>query len=169
MAWHSESATAGTTSRIELTEPYEARPVNALGTYRIGDWRLKEYTIAYRRETARPELVEAAEAAAASMLPAPAVTPTRYGVGFLGIHDGRGGGLVFVDWWEQENELHHHVLLSAEDDLAALRPATAEEMTGCVWDLGVVAYERESWLRHVFAADVLDLDAYLADQLDGRI
>jgi hypothetical protein len=154
---------------VQLTEPYAVRPVIALGTWQSGDWRLKEYAIAYRRETARPELIEAAEAAAARILPAPAVTPTRYGVGFLGIHDGRGDNLVFVDWWEQENELHHHVLLSPNDEPAALRPATAQEMTGCVWDLGVVAYERDSWLRHVFAADVPDLDAYLRDQLDGRI
>jgi hypothetical protein len=33
----------------------------------------------------------------------------------------------------------------------------------------VIAHERESWLRHVFAADDPDLDAYLEDQLQGRI
>jgi copper chaperone CopZ len=62
---------------IELSEPYIARPVAALGTWRHGDWRLKKYTIAYRREAARQELIEAAEAAAADILPAPAITPTR--------------------------------------------------------------------------------------------
>jgi hypothetical protein len=67
---------------------------------------MKKYTIAYRREAARPDLIEAAEAVAADTLPTPAIAPTRDGVGFLGIHDGRGAGLVFVDWWEQENELH---------------------------------------------------------------
>jgi copper chaperone CopZ len=97
---------------IELAEPYISRPIAALGTWRHGDWRMKEYTIAYRRDAARPELVEAAEATAADALPTPAITPTRYGVGFLGIHDGRGGNLVFVDWWENENDLHHHVFVS---------------------------------------------------------
>jgi hypothetical protein len=154
---------------VELTEPYMPRPVAALGAWAHGDWLLKTYTIAYRRDAARPELVDAAKAAAASILPTPAVTPTRYGVGFLGVHDGRGGTLVFVDWWEDENELHHHVFLALGDEPAALRPATLGEMAGCVWDLGVVAYEREAWLRHVFAADIPDLDAYLADQLDGEI
>jgi copper chaperone CopZ len=31
---------------IELAEPYIPRPVAALGIWRHGDWRLKEYTIA---------------------------------------------------------------------------------------------------------------------------
>jgi hypothetical protein len=154
---------------VELTEPYMPRPVAALETWAHGDWRLKTYTIAYRRETARPELVEAAKAAAVSVLPTPAVTPTRYGVGFLGVHDGRGGTLVFVDWWEDENELHHHVFLALGDDPADLRPATPDDMVGCVWDLGVVMHEREAWLRHVFAADAPDLDAYLDDRLEGEI
>ena len=154
---------------IELAEPYIPRPVSALGTWRHGDWRMKRYTIAYRREAARPELIEAAESVAADILPTPAITPTRYGVGFLGIHDGRGAGLVFVDWWENENDLHHHVFLSPDTDPGALRPATPNELVACVWDLSVMTHEREAWMRHVFAADDPDLDAYLEDQLEGRI
>lgn len=154
---------------IELAEPYIPRPVAALGTWRHGDWRLKEYTIAYRRDAARPELIKAAEAQAARILPTPAITPTRYGVGFLGIYDGRGGNLVFVDWWENENDLHHHVFLSSETDPGALREAKATDLAACVWDLSVMAHEREAWLRHVFAAEEPNLDAYLENQLHGRI
>jgi copper chaperone CopZ len=154
---------------IELAEPYIARPVAALGVWRHGDWRMKKYTIAYRRESARPELIEAAEAVAADTLPTPAITPIRYGVGILGIHDGRGAGLVFVDWWEQENDLHHHVFLSPDTDRGTLRPATPTELAACVWDLSVIAYEREAWMRHVFAAEAPNLDAYLEDQLVGMI
>ncbi len=154
---------------VELTESYSARPVAALGTWWCGDWRIKEYTIAYRREAARPELIEAAKAAAEGILPTPAVTPTRYGVGFLGIHDGRGGNFVFVDWWEEENELHHHVFFSTSDDPGALRAATRADPIACVWDLSVVAHEREAWIRHVLAAEVPSLDAYLEDQLDAQI
>ncbi len=123
----------------------------------------------YRREAARRELLEAAEAEAERILPTPAVTATRYGVGFLGVHDGRGGNFVFVDWWEHENELHHHVFFSMSADPGALRPATAADPIACVWDLGVVAHEREAWIRHVLAADIPDLDAYIEDRLDAEI
>jgi hypothetical protein len=148
---------------------HSPRPLDALGIWRHDNWRLKVYSIAYRRKSARPELVSAAKEAAARVLPPEAVTPTRYGVGFLGVHDGRGANLVFVDWWEGENDLHHHVFLSPSDEPALLRAATPADLVACVFDLGVIAHERESWIRHVLAADVPDLDGYLGDQLDGEI
>jgi hypothetical protein len=150
-------------------ETYSPRPVVPLGIWASGDWRLKEYSIAHGRDRARPELVAAAESVATGVLPSPAVSRTRYGVGFLGIHDGRGGNFVFVDWWEQENELHHHVFFSTSDEPAALRAWTPDDPIACVWDLSVVAHERRAWVRHVLAAPEPDLDGYLADVLSGSI
>jgi hypothetical protein len=150
-------------------ERYAPRPIVPLGVWRHGDWRLKEYAIAYGRDRARRELIAAAEAAAGRTLPTPAVTDNRYGVGFLGIHDGRGGNFVFIDWWEQENELHHRVFFSSSDAPGSLRPATAADPIACVWDLRVVAHEREAWVRHVLAADAPDLDDYLEDTLAGVV
>lgn len=160
---------AGEQRVVAVSERYAPRPVSALGTWQCGDWRMKKYAIAYARETARPELVGAAEATAADVLPTPAVTATRYGVGFLGIHDGRGGNFVFIDWSEQENELHHHVFFSTAAEPGSLRAASAGDPIACVWDLSVIAHERKAWLRHVLAPDVANLDAYLADQLSGVI
>jgi hypothetical protein len=105
----------------------------------------------------------------AGVLPSLAVTPTRYGVGFLGIHDGRGGNFVFADWWEQENELHHHVFFSTSDEPAELRRWAPDDPIACVWDLSVVAHERAAWIRHVLAAEEPDLDGYLADVLSGSV
>ena len=112
---------------MQWSEPYAPRPIRPLGTERLGDSRVKLYGIAYGRERPRGELVEAARAVAAERLPEPAVTGTRYGVGFVGAHDGRGGNFVFVDWWEQENELHHHVWFSTSVSPGVLRPATDDE------------------------------------------
>ena len=39
---------------------------------------------------------------------------------------------------------------------------------GCIWELPPFGHERSAWVRHVFGADIADLDAYLADVLpDG--
>jgi hypothetical protein len=83
---------------VEVIEPYDARPVLHSVGGGAGDRRIKKYAIVYRREAGRPELIEAAEAAAAGVLPTPAVTPTRYGVGFLGVQDRSGANFVFVDF-----------------------------------------------------------------------
>jgi hypothetical protein len=154
---------------VAVTEPYAVRAVSALGLWRSGEWRIKRYAIAYRGTAARPALLAAAERTAARVLPTPALTSTRYGVGFLGVHDGRGANFVFVDWWEEENELHHHVFLSPSDAPGALRRATSADPVACVWDLAVLAHEREAWIRHVLAAEAAGLEAYLEDHLAGPV
>ena len=154
---------------VERSEPYAERRVSSLGLWRCDGWRIKRYGIAYGRDAVRAELVDAAEAAAERVLPSPAVTPTRYGVGFLGVHDGRGGNFVYVNWWEQENELHHHLFISSADEPVALGAATSEDAVACVWDLAVIGHERDAWVRHVLVPDLADVDAYLADTLDGLV
>ncbi len=79
------------------------------------------------------------------------------------------GNFVFLDWWEHENELHHHVFFSPGDRPKELRPATSDDPIACVWDLRVIAHERQVWIRHVLAPETLDFDAYLADTLNGEI
>jgi hypothetical protein len=154
---------------IALAGPYAPRPIEPLGIWEHRGWRIKRYSIAYDRPHARPELVAAAEEAAAAILPQPATTATRYGVGFLGVHDGRGGNFVVVDWWEDENELHHHVLFSPRDDPEALRPETSADPIACIWDLSFVAHERVAWIRNILAADARGLDAYLAHTPLGMV
>jgi hypothetical protein len=96
---------------LKLTEPYAPRPIRFLGLWENAGWRMKVYGIAYRRSLPRADLIEAAQTIALGCLPQPAITDQRYGVGFIGIHDGRGASFVFIDWFADENELHHHVFI----------------------------------------------------------
>jgi hypothetical protein len=155
---------------LKLVEPYAKRSVECLDVLTFDGWRLKLYGIAYRRERPIQSLVDAAVAAARKRLPRPAVAADRYGVGFIGAHDGRGANFVFVDWWENEDELHHHAWLSSKEQPANLRPVGPDDFTACAWDLAVIGHERAAWIRHVLArADGPDLDAYLADRLSGQV
>ncbi len=149
---------------------YAPRAVRPMGVQKFGGFTLKVYGIAYEGGEPRAELVEAALEAAGSTLPDPAVSDHRYGLGFLGIHDGRDSNFVFVSWWENENELQHRVFYSTPERPRRLRPATAEEPIACVWDLSVIAYEREAWIRHMLAHPTgPDAEAYLADALSGDV
>ena len=155
---------------LELTHRYAPRRVRPMGVRAFGDWTLKVYGIAYEGDEPGSALVEAALGAVESALPSPALAKDRYGLGFLGIHDGRDSNFVFVSWWENENELQHRVFFSGPENPGRLREATAEEPIGCVWDLSVLAHEREAWIRHVLARHGgADADAYLADALSGDV
>ncbi len=144
--------------------PYVARPIRFQELWQPGAWRLKLYGIAYGRAAPRPQMVEAAKRLALEVLPA----NPGYGVGFIGAHDARGGCYAFVDWWTDENELHHKNFLGPSPD--ELRPAGPNDSVACVWDLTVIDFERRAWHDLVVKrVDAPDVEAYLARRLDETV
>ena len=133
---------------LKLREPYAPRPVRFLAEWAFDGWRLKVYGITYRRERPRAELIETARRLAQESLPA-ALTGGNYGVGYVGVHDGRGANFIFVDWWADENELHHRVFAAPSGELINIPEITATGLSVCVWDLRVQCFEREAWLETV--------------------
>jgi hypothetical protein len=155
---------------MRLAEPYAPRAVRCLDLLAFDGWRLKLYGITYRGERPVEALADAAVAAAEESLPRPAISEDRYGVGFVGAHDGRGANFVFVNWWANEDELHHHTWLSSKEEPGSLRATGPDDLTACAWDLAVIGHERVAWVRHVLTrAEGPDLDAYLDDRLDGDV
>ncbi len=77
--------------------------------------------------------------------------------------------MVFIDWWADENELHHHVFVSPPGS-AKLEYRTPEGLLGCVWDIHLIHFERAAWIATVLAAEGgSNLDAYLDAQLNADI
>lgn len=157
---------------IQLSAPYKTRPIRFLELYVTNGWQLKVYGISALRDRPSQDLVDAIKAVADSILPQPAVTNDRYGVGFLYAHEGRtGGGYASVNWWVNENELHHLQFEASVDRLDDLQPI---EKTGgtsaCAWDIAVIAFERQAWIDTVLANDAgPDLDAYLQRQMNEDV
>jgi hypothetical protein len=151
---------------IELREPYQPRPLRFLELWRVDDWRLKVIGIAHGRERPSPELVEGAKRVATAHLRTHRTRHAHYGVGFLGIHDGRGENQVFLDRWINENELMHTYWVSPKDDPARLVVPGDDHNSVCVWDLAVQCFEREAWVECVLSnSRGPDVDAYLAKHL----
>lgn len=151
-------------------EPYRPRAVRFLEQWEPVGWRIKVYGIAYARTTPGGRLVEAARSVARARLPTPAVSEQRYGVGFMGVHEGRGSNLVFVDWWADENELHHHVFVSYPGAPDALTDVTHTGLVGCVWDLAVLAFERRAWIdTTLLEPGRQELDRYLGCRFQGAV
>jgi hypothetical protein len=149
---------------------YKKRPIRYLELLRVGEWRLKEYGISYIGESPGLELVAAARNVAAQCLSARGNLTNHYGFGFLGIHEGKTGIFVFVDWWADENELHHHVYVSPSDRPGDLEYKTPTGLSACVWDLYAINHEREAWVEFVLKnPHNPNLDAYLARVLNADV
>ncbi|HEY0101459.1 MAG TPA: hypothetical protein VGB76_21215 [Pyrinomonadaceae bacterium] len=149
-----------------LREPYEPRPIRFLEEWQQAGWRLKVYGISYGRVRAREELIETARRLARESLPT-AHEGGNYGVGYVGVHDGRGANFIFVDWWADENELHHRVFAAPSDELKDLPEITATGLSVCVWDLRVQCFEREAWLEAVLKnTSGADLEDYMRRRLN---
>ena len=148
-------------------EAYESRAFRFIELLTLGDWRMKLYGIAWRRELPRAHLLEAAKRIAAGVLRN--TVPNNYKVGFIGAHDGRKACLVFVDYWGNEDELFHHVFLSRSNDPDALAPAKGSDLSVCVWDLRLQFFEREAWIKHVLReANAPDFQAYLDERFNEK-
>ena len=100
---------------IVLQEAYRKRPIHFLELWEQSGWRLKVYGIVYQAEYPRAHSIEKAKELASERLPLLADTEGCYAVGFLGVHDGRGADFVFIDWWAEGNELHHHVYTASHN------------------------------------------------------
>ena len=92
---------------LDLSEPYAPRPIRSLGQWAIAGMRLKIHGIAYQLAQPRVEVIDAAHDLVRRELPQLNAGQNHYGVGFVGVHDGRGAIFVFLDFWTDENELRH--------------------------------------------------------------
>ena len=151
-------------------EPYEPRPIRFREIWQHGEWRLKVYGIASGPPEPQNALLEAAKVTAAQRLDSVDISLQHYSVGFLGVHDGKTSNFVFVDWWADENELHHHVYTSSNDDPTRLTYTTPSGVIACTWDLRLIAFERDAWLETVLKQnDQANLNAYLEQQLNENV
>lgn len=150
--------------QLKLTEEFRARPAHFLGLWEIGQWRMKAYGLHAEHTRLLPELVTAARELAGRVLPGN--PEDAYGVGFVGVHCGRDSNFVFIDWWARENQLRHHVFTSTlEKPLDLVR--AADGVTGCVWDLQVIWFERNMWVEKVLNnTRGPDIEMYLKKILD---
>ena len=147
-----------------LAHAYHPRHGAFVSDERIGDWELKLYGLAAPDHGVRPELLDATRALAAQSLPP--VDERHHGAAFAIAHDARFP-IALIYWWQDENELHSRIY--AGEAIDDLRPAP-ETALGCVWELGIIEFERRAWIAEVIGnPDGPDLAAYLSRRFDGMI
>ncbi len=67
------------------------------------------------------------------------------------------------------DELHQRVFVGRPDDLTQMRPVELTP-TGCVWELGIVEFERRAWIEDVIGNEAgPDIARYMGRRFDGLI
>ena len=133
-------------------EPYSSRTVEYLKQASFGNWRLKVYGLSTGNDPVTDDLVSTALNKLLPMLPLPAITANRYGVGFVIIHRGILRNWFSLDWWEYEDILFHKLFFSPLDDIGSV---SAEESSAiaCVHELRIINFESEAWINTALHKD----------------
>lgn len=158
---------------IKLRGPYKKRPVRFLHLAEYRGWRIKVYGIRYEVGGSEvepdPQIVKMAQEAMLAHLPQPAVNDTRYGIGFLIIHQGQDRNWLLLDWWYDQEILKQYLFSSPLHEPAAITPAE-HDLLACTWELAVHGFERQAWIETVLNNDHgPDIDAYLSRRLNANI
>jgi hypothetical protein len=152
-------------------QPFSPRPTLLLDPIVREGWRLKQYSIVFGDSAFNRLRFDSGLTAALAELPAPAIAPDRPGVGFVILHQGRDIDYIVLAWWDRENELPLRVFVRERVAGKPWRPARGSESV-CVWDLQVLAAERDAYVETVMGGGVDGVDAYLArsaaTELTGR-
>jgi hypothetical protein len=100
--------------------------------------------------------------------------PGDHGLGFLILHYGMDGDYLLVSDWYDANMLKHRVrgAETGADGSVTFMPLAQRDLIACVWELEVIKFERDAWVRTVLARGQLDqagLDAYVGSTFSGWV
>jgi hypothetical protein len=154
---------------MQLKAAYAARRIHFVEHCPLSGWQLKIYSILYRNKVQNDALIDAAKHVAGAFLPQPAVTDSHYGVGFISVHQGQSYDFVTVAYWAYDTELRYQSYMRPSSSSYALTPVTAGELSSDVWDLALLAFERDAWVKWVLTADSPQLKAYLQETLSAEL
>ena len=149
------------------SEPYSPRYISYVDTLVDADFAIKIYGIRHQEEFTGPILTEAVaasvHAAIRSVLDEHARHDRSYGLGFCIVHIGEEAVWLLVDWWISGGIVQQKMLSAPLERPDAFMPVI-EPALACVWELVVMAHERNAWVKHMLTAQP-DAGGYLRDVL----
>ncbi|NNF99505.1 MAG: hypothetical protein HKM93_09020 [Desulfobacteraceae bacterium] len=134
---------------MHIFKPYEARTLQYIDQVNSEGWRIKVYGISAKSLPLPDELVSGGTNLVISHLPKPALTGHRYGVGFLIIHQGTMRNWFLLDWWENEDILHHLLFSSPLENPGSIKAEPDISLIACVHEIRVINFESEAWIKTV--------------------
>ncbi len=156
---------AGDASRLKPFAAYADRLIRFLGIWEINGWKLKVYGISAARDvsdelTVDPAIIESGRRIAETVFIRNSTT-NSYNLGYIIFHEGRLANWLLLDWWADEIQVRQQLFRSDSPYPATFKRVT-DELIACIWELRVVAFEREAWIETMLKSSSRpDVQAYL--------
>lgn len=162
----------GRTDRVEVPRPHVAKVAVPQPSIMLRDAVLKWYDIA-RHDAAVPLALRALARRCLRDATRSGTLEVDDGLGFVILHRCEDDfHFLLVSTWRNENELWESVWAKRRHDVL-FQPWPREGThlpTFCVWELGVVAHEREAWAGYLRSnRDDAARRAYLRDSYAGAV
>jgi hypothetical protein len=154
-------------SNVMQLEPYLPRTIHFVDLYNHQGWQLKVYSILHPDKTLNVQLIETAKQTALEFLP-DSTEPGHYSAGFISIHQGKSYDFVTVGYWTYATELKHQSYMKASSGSSELEMITTE-LSSDVWDIRLLALERDAWVSEVLVAGAPSVEKYLARQVNETV
>ncbi len=151
---------------INLQQPTKRR-IQFVELHSIGAWTLKVYSINYRHQNPDMHLLEKAKDLAGKSLPR--VSENIYGFGFIVLHEGQMENSISINWWQDNNLLRHHDFVTTLNDDFSFSDLPDNVHSTCIWDLQLISFEKDAWVKQVLQKSIPDIEAYLAERMNCSI
>jgi hypothetical protein len=144
---------------------YAERLVRFIGIWEMNGWKLKVYGISATRDLSDKDTVSAVMIEGGRRMAETVFTrdPTTnsYGLGYVILHEGLLANWLLLDWWADEIQIRHQLYKSGSADPAAFERVTSD-LIACIWELRVVGFEREAWIKTMLKSPTRpDVQRYL--------
>jgi hypothetical protein len=128
--------------------------------HQFQNWTLKVYEISFSGTEIHDAEIQPAIDFLERNTPWPRSASHDYG--FVIIHYGRDAIWLMLHLWS-DDILKQFGFLASLDKPHEFCPITANIGMGCVWELELIAHERDVWVRHILAPEQPSFEAYLSD------
>jgi hypothetical protein len=134
-----------------------------LSAIEIEGWKFKPYRVLGREAEGEAPLDQSALDAIFAELPEPPTALGRPGLGFIIEHLATPLDYMVLCWWQNKNEMITRILVREAG--APWRPTDGSE-SFCVWDLDIMWFERNAFIRTMLSLPEHDPAAYLGARFE---
>lgn len=137
--------------------------MRVLPAIEVEGWKLKPYRVLGRAAGEDGPLEQATLEAVVAELPENPTAPGRPGLGFIIEHLASPLDYIVLCWWQNNNEMITRILVREAG--APWRPTDGSE-SFCVWDLDIMWFERNAFIRTMLSVPAHDPAAYLGARFE---